>query len=68
MKYKDGSAFKVIILNENGGIAKNGVVTFNINGVLYTRNIDLNGIAKLNINLNKGKIYYYFSLESMFSI
>ena len=29
-------------------------VTFNINGVLYTRQTDANGIAKLNINLHPG--------------
>ena len=29
-------------------------VTFNINGVLYTRQTDANGIAKININLQPG--------------
>lgn len=29
-------------------------VTFNINGVLYTRTTDSNGIARLNINLQVG--------------
>ncbi|WP_407378938.1 carboxypeptidase-like regulatory domain-containing protein [Methanobrevibacter sp.] len=29
-------------------------ITFNINGVFYTRNTDANGRAKLNINLNPG--------------
>ena len=33
----------------------NETVTFNINGVLYNRITDINGIAKLNINLQKGE-------------
>ena len=33
----------------------NQSVTFNINGVFYIRITDINGIAKLNINLQAGK-------------
>ena len=32
----------------------NASVTFNINGVLYKKQTDDNGIAKLNINLRPG--------------
>ena len=55
MKYKDGSAFKVTVLDGQGKALANATVTFNINGVLYTRTSDSEGIAKLNINLMAGK-------------
>ena len=55
MKYKDGSAFKVTVLDGQGKALANAKVTFNINGVLYTHTSDSEGIAKLNINLIAGK-------------
>lgn len=33
----------------------NAKITFNINGVFYTRTTNNQGIAKLNINLQAGK-------------
>ena len=55
MKYKDGSTFNVSVLDgKENPLAEVGV-TFNINGVFYTRYTDSKGIAKLNINLMAGE-------------
>jgi uncharacterized protein (DUF2141 family) len=54
MEYKSGGKFTVRLYNDNGSLAQNKVVTFNINGVLYKRTSDENGTASLNINLNPG--------------
>ena len=53
--YKNGTQFTVKVLSEEGnpvGAGKN--VTFNINGVFYTRQTNDLGIVKLNINLLQG--------------
>ena len=56
MKYDDGSAFKVTVLDKEGNpSSEGGVVVFNINGIFYNRTIGTDGIAKLNINLLSGK-------------
>ena len=55
MTYKDGSTFNVLVLNGQGNPLANAKVTFNINGVFYTRYANSSGIAKLNINLMAGK-------------
>ena len=55
MKYKDGSAFSATVLDGQGKPLANVGVTFNINGVFYTRYSDSNGTAKLNINLMPGE-------------
>ncbi|WP_296862413.1 Ig-like domain-containing protein, partial [uncultured Methanobrevibacter sp.] len=55
MKYKDGSTFNVTVLDGQGNPLKGATVTFNINGVFYTRYSDSNGIARLNINLMAGE-------------
>ena len=55
MKYKDGSTFNVTVLDGQGKPAYKAAVTFNINGVFYTRYTDSSGIAKLNINLMAGE-------------
>ena len=55
MKFRDGSKFEVQLYGGNGRPATAGEkVTFNINGVFYTRETDSNGIARLNINLLSG--------------
>ena len=48
--YRNASQFIVKVFNKTSGN-----VTFNINGVFYTRMINESGYAKLNINLNPGK-------------
>ena len=55
MKYKDGSTFNVTVLDGQGNPLKEAAVTFNINGVFYTRYSDSNGISRLNINLMAGE-------------
>ena len=55
MSYKDGSSFNVLVLDGQGNPLANAAVTFNINGVFYTRYANSSGIAKLNINLMSGK-------------
>lgn len=48
----DGSKFIVKVLDGNGNRLGGVNVTFNINGVFYTRGTNENGIARLNINLD----------------
>ena len=55
MTYKDGSTFNVTVLDGQGNPLKDAAVTFNINGVFYTRYTDSHGIARLNINLMAGE-------------
>ena len=55
MNYRDGTKFKATILDGNGNPYPNQAVTFNINGVFYTRISDSTGVANLNINLQSGK-------------
>ena len=54
MKFRDGSAFKVRLLTDTGVPYANQQVTFNINGVFYTKVTDNEGYATLNINLQAG--------------
>lgn len=50
--YKNGTSFEATILDANGKAVGKGInVTFNINGVFYTRTTDENGTAKLGIKL-----------------
>ena len=54
--FKNATQYTVKVLGADGNPAGAGeVVTFNINGVLYNRTTDANGIAKMNINLAAGK-------------
>ena len=53
--YRNSSQYTIKILGSDGkAVGAGESVTFNINGVFYTRQTDANGIAKLNINLNPG--------------
>ena len=50
--YKNESQYYATFLDKQGNpVANNTPVTFNINGVFYTRYTNENGTAKLNINL-----------------
>ena len=50
--YKNESQYYATFLDKQGNpVANNTTVTFNINGVFYTRYTNENGAAKLNINL-----------------
>lgn len=56
MTYLDGSAFTVKLLDKQGNpVDEKVAVTFNINGVMYTRYTNALGFAKLNINLLPGE-------------
>lgn len=56
MKYGDGSVFTAKTVDDGeGNPLTNQSLTFNINGVFYHKTTDDNGVAKLNINLQKGK-------------
>lgn len=50
--FTESKVFKVNILNGQGQPASNVAVSFNVNGVIYSRNTDSSGVASLNINLN----------------
>ena len=53
--FKNSTQYYAKFLDKNGDALKNTAVTFNINGVFYTRSTNENGTAKLNLNLNQGK-------------
>ncbi|MBR6025087.1 MAG: Ig-like domain repeat protein [Methanobrevibacter sp.] len=55
MSYRDGTRFKATILDGKGNPYPNQSVTFNINGVFYTKGTDATGVASLAINLQSGK-------------
>ena len=54
MSYKDGTTFNAYLIDGSGQPKAYDVVTFNINGILYKRTTNENGIAKLSINLQEG--------------
>ena len=49
--YLDGNQFYATFYGSDGTLLANTNVTFNINGVFYTRSTNENGVARLNINL-----------------
>ena len=54
--YQNGTQFFATFLGTDGKpFANNTKVTFNINGVFYTRQTNENGVARLNINLRPGE-------------
>ena len=54
-KHGGPEPFKASIVDGQGKPVVGQNVTFNINGVMYNRLSDSNGVAKLNINLNAGE-------------
>ena len=53
--YRNDSQYTVKVLGDDGkAVGAGATVTFNINGVLYQRQTNASGIAKLSINLNPG--------------
>ncbi len=53
--YKNDTQFYATFLKGDGSLLTNTNVTFNINGVFYTKKTDSNGVARLNINLRPGE-------------
>ena len=55
MYEKNGTKYTVRVLDETGkAVGAGEKVTFNINGVFYTRTTDANGYTTINLNLNPG--------------
>lgn len=52
--YKNASVYSIKVLDGVGNALANADVTFNINGVFYTRTTNSSGYANLNINLQPG--------------
>ena len=65
MRFQDGSTFNALVLNGEGNPRANAAVTFNINGVFYTRYTNSSGIAKLNINLMAGEYIITSEFDGM---
>ena len=53
--YMNASSFQATIYDKNGSLAVGKNVTFNINGVFYTRTTDENGVVSLGISLRPGE-------------
>ena len=60
--YLNASKFQATIYNKDGSLAVNKEVTFNINGVFYTKTTDSNGVASLGIALRPGE----YTITTMF--
>ena len=55
MYFHNGTGYVVRVIGSDGKVVGAGEnVTFNINGVFYTRQTNSDGYARLNINLNQG--------------
>jgi len=55
MYYRNGTGYTVKVIKQDGTVAGAGEeVTFNINGVFYTRATNASGVARLNLNLGAG--------------
>ncbi len=53
--YLNASKFQATIYDKNGSLAVGKNVTFNINGVFYTKTTDSNGVVSLAIKLRPGE-------------
>ena len=60
----DSDTFKAKFVDGQGNPIVGKKVTFNINGVMYTRLSDSNGVAELDINLGAGE---YIIVTSMYN-
>lgn len=47
--------FTATVLDEQGNLASNRQVSFNVNGKIYTGVSDVNGVASLSLNLPQGR-------------
>ncbi|WP_295611988.1 carboxypeptidase-like regulatory domain-containing protein [uncultured Methanobrevibacter sp.] len=52
--FKNSTQYYATFYNSKGELLKNTNITFNINGVFYTRTTNENGTARININLPQG--------------
>ena len=60
--YLNASKFQATVYNKDGSLAVGKNVTFNINGVFYTKTTDSNGVASLGIALRPGE----YTITTMF--
>ncbi|MBE6511149.1 MAG: hypothetical protein E7Z74_07830 [Methanobrevibacter millerae] len=49
----ESKAFGATLVDGQGKLLANETVTFNINGMIYDRTTDSEGVARLNINCKK---------------
>ena len=61
--YKNGTAFKVVLSDEEGFLLANQSIIFTINNVNYVRTTNNDGIASIAINLNSGNYLISSSYE-----
>ena len=62
--YKNATQYTVKVLGADGNpVGAGKTVTFNINGIMYQRQTNESGIAKLNINLPPGDYVITASYE-----
>ena len=54
-KQGTSNPFRAFVLDGKGRPLEGATVTFNVNGVLYEKITDIDGVAKLNINLPVGR-------------
>ncbi|MBQ9026260.1 MAG: hypothetical protein IJ104_07805 [Methanobrevibacter sp.] len=64
--YKNGTQYHATFYDTSGNLLTNTDVTFNINGVIYNRVTNSEGIASLNINLNPGNYVITSSYGDLF--
>jgi len=53
-EFNKSATYNVTVLDDNGNPVANQTVSLNVNGVIYERVTDENGVARLNINLLPG--------------
>ena len=53
--FRNATQYEVTVLDEHGRLAANQTVELNINGMIYYRETNSNGVARLSINLNPGE-------------
>jgi hypothetical protein len=65
INYRQGSKclFYVKLLDKNGKAIKNQIVTFKVAGKTYTARTNKNGVAKIFLNLKKGKYKVKYSFK-----
>ena len=67
--YKNGTSYKVVLVDNEGNVLANKTITFTINGNNYNRTTNSDGIASIAINLvpNKYDITAYYAGDDVYS-
>ena len=53
--YRNDTQYSAVFYDNEGNPLKNTMVSFNVNGIVYNKSTDSNGVATLNINLPVGE-------------